>query len=46
MKYKYNKNRLPTREKDAVEAIDTAALTNNEQNKDICIVVELDTGGN
>ena len=44
MKYKYNKNGLPTREKNVVEAIDTAAPTNDEQNKDLCVVVELDTG--
>ena len=45
MKYKYNKNGLPTREKNVVEAIDTVAPTNDEQNKDLCVVVELDTGG-
>ena len=33
-------------EKDVVEAIETAIRTNDKQNKDICIAVELDdTGG-
>ena len=32
-------------EKDVVEAIETTAPTNNEQNKDLCAAVELDTGG-
>ena len=46
MKYKYNKNWLPTRKKDVVEAIDIAVLTNNVQNKDLYVAVELDdTGG-
>ena len=42
MKYKYNKNGLPTREKDVVEAIDTAATTNDEQNRDRFLDFELD----
>ena len=41
MKYKYNKNRLPTREKDIAKAIDIAAPTNNEENEDICVAAEL-----
>ena len=41
MKYKYNKNRLPTREKDIVEAIDIAAPTNNKGNEDDIVPVEL-----
>ena len=46
MKYKYNKNRLPTREKDIVKAIDTAAPTKNEGNEDLCVAVEFyNTGG-
>ena len=33
-------------EKDVVEAIETATRTNDKQNKDLCIAVELDdTGG-
>ena len=33
-------------EKDVVEAIETATPTNDKQNKDLCIAVELDdTGG-
>ena len=33
-------------EKDVVETVDTSAPTNNEQNEDLCIAVELDdTGG-
>ena len=38
MKYKYNKNRLP--EKDIVEAIETAASTNNEGNENDIVPVE------
>ena len=41
MKYKYNKNRLPTREKDIVEAIDIAAPTNNKGKEDDIVPVEL-----
>ena len=33
-------------EKDVVKTIDTSAPTNDEQNEDLCIAVELDdTGG-
>ena len=32
-------------EKDVVKVIDTFAPTNDEQNKDLCVTVELDTGG-
>ena len=46
MKYKYNKNQLPTREKDVIEAIDITIPQNNKQNKDLCVVFELnDTRG-
>ena len=41
MKYKYNKSRLPTREKDIAKAIDIAAQTNNKENEDLCVAAEL-----
>ena len=41
MKYKYNKNGLPTMEKDVADAIDTAASTKNEGKEDDSIPVEL-----
>ena len=42
MKYKYNKNRLPTMEKGVVKAIGTVRPTNNEKNKDLCVSDEPD----
>ena len=50
MMYQYQyrqqqQNRLPTMEKDVVEAIETATPTNDKQNKDLFIAVELDDTG-
>ena len=38
--------KIDSTEKDVVETIDTSTPTNDEQNKDLCVAVELDdTGG-
>ena len=42
---RYPSTTNPTMEKDVVETIETTAPTKNEQNKDLYVAVELDTGG-